>query len=320
MTASAASEKPLRLAFVDLARGIALAAMIVYHATWDLTLVGLLPEAVGNHPALVLFARSIATSFLVLVGVSLVLATRGPLDGRAYLRRLAMVAGAALLVTIGTYFAFPDRFVFFGILHHIALASVIALPFLRLPTLLVLAAAALMAAAPHVLARPLFNAPWLTPLGLFTTAPESVDFVPILPWFGAVLAGIAIGRMLADHVPERLGAWRPESRLSRLLVRAGRWSLAVYLVHQPLLFALLMPLAWAIGPVQQPFDAQALLPDCQRQCVANGGETARCAQVCRCVVDRLGDASFRATLPSGRITEADRDRVAGVVAVCNLAP
>ncbi|MFN4212329.1 MAG: heparan-alpha-glucosaminide N-acetyltransferase domain-containing protein, partial [Devosia sp.] len=81
------------------------------------------------------FARSIAASFLTLVGFSLVLATRGGLNRKAYLKRLAMVGAAAMLVTVATFFAIRDNFIFFGILHQVALASVIALPFLRAPTL-----------------------------------------------------------------------------------------------------------------------------------------------------------------------------------------
>ncbi|WP_164177085.1 heparan-alpha-glucosaminide N-acetyltransferase domain-containing protein, partial [Streptococcus pneumoniae] len=63
------------------------------------------------------FARCIAGSFLVLVGFSLILATRNGINRKAYVRRLVMVAGAAALVTLGTWFALPHAYIFFGILH-----------------------------------------------------------------------------------------------------------------------------------------------------------------------------------------------------------
>ena len=48
----------------------------------------------------------------------------------AFWRRWAFLVVAALLTTAGTYWMFPDYFVFFGVLHAIALFSLMALPFL----------------------------------------------------------------------------------------------------------------------------------------------------------------------------------------------
>ena len=60
-----------------------------------------------------------------------------------------MVAGAALAISLVTYIAVPGGFIFFGILHQIALASLLGLAFLRLPAVLTLVAAALVIAAPQ---------------------------------------------------------------------------------------------------------------------------------------------------------------------------
>ncbi|MFX5595080.1 heparan-alpha-glucosaminide N-acetyltransferase domain-containing protein, partial [Acinetobacter baumannii] len=87
-----------------------------------------------------------------LVGFSLVLASRNGIDRKAYLRRLILVAGAAVLVTLGTWFALPHAYIFFGILHHIALASVLALPVLRLPVLAVAGGAITCFALPELVA------------------------------------------------------------------------------------------------------------------------------------------------------------------------
>ena len=51
----------------------------------------------------------------------------------AFWRRFALIVAAAALVTAGTYVAFPTSYVFFGILHCIAVASLIAVPFLFAP-------------------------------------------------------------------------------------------------------------------------------------------------------------------------------------------
>src|SRR4051812_6361479 len=122
-----------RIEAVDAARGAALLAMAVYHFSWDLSFFQLIDTPVGTDPAWKWFARAIAGSFLFLVGVSLVLGHGERIRWRAFIRRVAMIAAAAAAVTVVTYFAFPGSYIFFGILHCIALSSGLGMPFLRLP-------------------------------------------------------------------------------------------------------------------------------------------------------------------------------------------
>lgn len=188
---------------VDIARGVALLAMFVYHFAYDLSMFRLIETDIVAEPGWRLFARGIAGTFLTIVGFSLVLATRKGLDHAAYLKRLAMVAGAAALVTLGTWRFMPGDFIFFGILHHVAVASVLALPFLRLPTMAVALAAIIAFALPSFVAHPLLDQPWATWLG-FSQAPiQTADFVPVFPWFGCVLSGIVLARSSCRAWPAR---------------------------------------------------------------------------------------------------------------------
>src|SRR5262245_24470373 len=110
-----------RVQRVDVARGIALAPMISYHACWfaaDRGLVALALQSFGWR----LYQRSIASTFFLLVGVSLVLARGGGADRVA--RRVIKIAAAALLVTGTSIVLDPRRVVVFGVLHNIALSSV----------------------------------------------------------------------------------------------------------------------------------------------------------------------------------------------------
>ncbi len=85
---------------------------------------------------------------------------------RGFLIRLAMVAGAALAISVVTYIAVPGAFIFFGILHEIALASLLGLAFLRLPALVTLVVAAAVIAAPFYARAAMFDHPWWWWLGL----------------------------------------------------------------------------------------------------------------------------------------------------------
>lgn len=283
-TASAATDSP-RFAFVDIARGVALLAMFVYHFAYDLSFFGLIETDVVDEPGWRIFARCIAGSFLIVVGFSLVLATRKGLNRPAYLKRLAMVAGAAALVSLGTWFAIPGNFIFFGILHHIALASVLALPFLRLPVAAVALSAVLAFALPRFVAHPLLDAPWLSWLG-FSHAPlQTADFVPVFPWFGCVLTGIVLARLLLPRLSgTRLAAWQPRLLPARIVAWGGRHSLLVYLVHQPVFIAVLT-LVTFVAPPPPPAE-RAFRAECQRSCGPDVPEQL-CRAVCACTIDKL---------------------------------
>ncbi len=230
-----AAAPPQRVAWIDRARGAALVAMIVFHFSYDLVLLDLAAWPVGGHWAWRGFAMAIAGSFIALSGVSLQLAAGGGLNRRAFLRRLALLAGAAALVTLGTWAAMPYP-VTFGILHAIAVFSVLALPFLRAPTWAILLAAAAVLAAPGLLTGPAFSHPLLYPLGLDPAPPPSFDYEPVFPWFAPMLLGLAAARVLP--VPRGPAA-------GDLLARMGRNSLVIYLLHQPILLGLLVALTRA---------------------------------------------------------------------------
>lgn len=229
---------PSRIPALDLIRSAALLGMASYHFVYDLQMFGLVPPGFAVSGFFYWHARTVASTFLLLAGLGLWLAHGQGIRWRAFARRLAKVAGAAALVSIATYAALPDWWVFFGILHCIALGSVLALPFLRLPAAVTLAAGAAVVWASYALATPAMNAPLLRFIGLHTVPTMTVDFEPLFPWFGPILIGLGLGR-LGSH----LGLWvwlarLPAPRLITALGWPGRHSLAIYLLHQPILFGL----------------------------------------------------------------------------------
>jgi uncharacterized membrane protein len=149
-----------------------------------------------------------------------------------------MIAGAAALVSVATLIALPEAWVIFGILHMMAAASLIGLIVPRLPALVALAAAALALYLSRTVFLPAFDASWLVWTGLGTTVPLSIDHVPVIPWIAPYLAGLGIARLVWPQGPGVAAGW-PAGRFWQALGWPGRHSLAVYLVHQPVLIALL---------------------------------------------------------------------------------
>ena len=269
-----------RIEAVDIARGTALLAMAIYHFTWDLDFFGYIDPGTSVTGGWKVFARAIASSFLFLVGVSLYLAHGNGVRLQPFLRRLAVIAGAAAAITAITYWMFPDAFIFFGILHHIAVASVLGLAALRLPILALCVLAGCVVAAPHFVFAPFLDQPVFWWTGLSRNMPGSNDYIPIFPWLSAVLLGIAATKS-ADRsgLLVRIGALRP-ARGPRLVGALGRRSLLFYLVHQPVLFSSVWLFAQVLPPDRSAFFMQA----CTTQCMS-GNEEPFCRAFCSCVLE-----------------------------------
>lgn len=276
-----------RIALFDALRGAAILAMVVYHVAWDLYVLGFSTTDVISEPGWAAFQRAIVSSFLLLVGVGLVLAHGDGISWRPFWRRFAMIAGAALLVTAGTYVVFPEYFVFFGILHAIALFSLVGLSFVRAPLWLIAAAIVLVMLPPALVTDPAMIARPLSWIGFWPTPPMTTDIVPVFPWFGVVLIGILATRLL-----RRSPLWPALTRLSlgnpagRALRWLGRWSLVIYLVHQPLLYGGLSLLAPGTP------DEIGFVRQCEATCQANGGEPGYCARYCGCALDETNRQSL----------------------------
>ena len=227
---------PQRVAVIDGLRGFALCLMIVYHFVFDLVWFRVLHADFNHDPFWLRYRGIVVTLFVGLVGVSLVLARRAHPGSRAFWRRVALIAGCAMLVSGASYVAFPQSFITFGILHCIAVSSILARPLVDSPRLALLTGIAVIAIG-NTLHLPLFDTPWLYWVGMMTHKPATEDYVPLFPWLGVVLVGVAAGHWLLARKPvflATLGRATPP-----WLAWLGRHSLLIYLVHQPLLVGIL---------------------------------------------------------------------------------
>lgn len=242
--------RPPRLPVVDVLRGFAVAQMIVYHFIYDLNYFGWVKLWMNRDQPWVGWRTAIVTQFLLLVGVSLVLRAQryaGEGGQREFWLRWAQVAGAAALVSAGSWLVFGPRYIWFGILHFIAAALLIgrvAVPLGAWNILLGIAAIVLG----KTFTDPAFNPTPMNIFGMAAVKPRTEDYVPLFPWIGVVLIGIGLAT-LWQRRGFALAPWaaRINERPPRLLLLLGLWSLTVYLVHQPLLMGLLWLVRRAAG-------------------------------------------------------------------------
>jgi uncharacterized membrane protein len=232
------SHVPARFPEIDLARGIAVIMMVVFHTAFDLRFLDILPVNVYTG-FFRLLALSTAGLFLFLVGVSLSISaayagtklTRRQFVEK-YLLRGAFIFSLGLGITLITWIFIPGMFIRFGILHLIGLAVMASPLYSRYTWQNLILGAVFIALGPVVAG--IRGSSWLLWSGIHPPAFASVDYTPIFPWMGVVLIGVFVGSVLYP-----LGARRPgSSPLSFApLEFLGRHSLFIYLVHQPVIIA-----------------------------------------------------------------------------------
>jgi len=230
---------PPRLALVDALRGFAVAQMIVYHSIYDLAYFGWVNLAMTRDQPWIAWRTLIVTQFLLLVGVSIVLRTSFKPAASDFWKRWAQIAAAAALVSIGSWLIFGSRFIYFGILHFVAAALLIARPLVRLTTWNLVVGTACLALG-VLLKDEFFNTPPATIAGFMTFKPRTEDYVPLFPWIGVVLIGAGLASLWQKahwHIPGALTSLNAHP--PRWLLFLGTWALTIYLVHQPILLGVL---------------------------------------------------------------------------------
>jgi uncharacterized membrane protein len=298
-----------RLPVIDIVRGVAIVAMVIYHLCWDLWFYGFIGADVGFDPGWVAFARSILFAFMFMVGVGLVLGHGNGMRWNSFRRRWLMVAGGAVLITLGTWFAFPDSFVYFGVLHAIALFSLMAVPFLFTPVWLTGLVALVVIGLHFAFADPLYNEKVFSWIGFWVVPPPTNDLVPVFPWLGVVLLGVLAMRLIRGTAIEaRLAAIQPRNRLARVLGWMGRWSLVIYLVHQPVLLAAVVPLSLVLGTQEANRDLE-FLNSCQISCEQSGTTAALCAIYCQCGLEGVKRNDLWEPVFTGLVSAEDQAKL-----------
>lgn len=237
-----AAPLPRRFDRLDALRGLAIVWMAVFHFVFDLNHYGLVQPRQNFYldPFWTGQRTAIVSLFLFTAGVAQAVAWQAGQGWPRFWKRWLQVATCALLVSLGSALMFPRSWISFGVLHGIAVMLILCRAAAPLPLRWLWLGGALALLLPQLVQHPLFDSRWTNWLGLVTRKPVTEDWVPVLPWLGAMLWGLAAGRWALVQWPHWLAGRLPAS--AQPLALLGRWSLSFYMLHQPVLIGAI--LAW----------------------------------------------------------------------------
>ncbi len=237
----------MRYHLVDGLRGLAVVNMVLFHFLYDVNMIYGRDTSWYAAPATRLWQQAICWTFILAAGFVWRF-------GRAHaLRRGLLLNLCGLVITGVTLLAVPGEAVWFGILNFIGCAVLLLLPLDKLlgrvpPAAGLCGSFLLFGAFRFVqrgylgffgwrlleLPRSLYEIGVLTPFGFPFPGFASSDYFPLLPWLFLFLCGYFAQPLLAAR-PAFLAVLR---RRVPLLSCVGRYSLFIYLAHQPVCMAL----------------------------------------------------------------------------------
>ena len=212
---------------LDALRGICLLGMVGIHLLYDLRVSLPLP--------LKLLQDWGGCAFLLLSGLCVTL-------GHRPVRRGLVVLGCGMVCTLVTWgmramgLAGAGSVIWFGVLHCLGVCMLLWPVFRQLPSPCLGALGGVWIALGYALEHIWLDGPWLMPLGIRYPGFVSADYFPLFPNLGFFLLGAVLGRTLYRKKESLL----PNVRPNRFLCFCGRHSLAIYLLHQPILYGILL--------------------------------------------------------------------------------
>ena len=235
-----------RQPFLDILRGIAVVWMTLFHFSFDLNHFGFIHQDFYRDPVWTVQRTCILSLFLFCAGFGQAMAVHAGQTWARFWRRWLQIAMCAVAVSAGSALMFPNSWIYFGVLHGMALMLIVSRATAAWGGWLWLAGAAAMLlgwAAPHIHTvlpfAHVLDSKALNWIGLISHKPVTEDYVPVLPWLGVMWWGMASGQwVLAKGWTSQQVRTDPVLALP-MLAWVGRWSLSWYMVHQPVLMGLL---------------------------------------------------------------------------------
>ncbi|MFW5884723.1 MAG: heparan-alpha-glucosaminide N-acetyltransferase [Patescibacteria group bacterium] len=220
---------------IDFLRGAAVVMMVIFHFAWYLDFFTGLEISLKSF-FWEIFRIITVSAFLFLVGISLYISSHSK-DGvfLKFAKRGLYIFSLGLGITLFTKIFFPDHYVFFGILHLIGVSIFLAYFFLDFKFINLFFGFAFFALGGLLKALSL-DISWLYFLGFSSSNISTLDFYPIIPWFGVVLWGIFAAKILyKDRVRQFKLLDLGDNFLIKKFCFLGRNSLLIYFLHHPVL-------------------------------------------------------------------------------------
>jgi len=226
---------------VDFVRGIGILMMIISNFVTDLQYFLNYSE---HQMFWLVFARMTAFIFVFVSGVSFWISysrsiKKNPRPYKKYLRRFAKLFGLGVLITITTKVLLSSGIIYFGILHFLGVASLLAIPFYRFREKNIFFGVFFLLGS-LIISKIHLNTMALLPIGITPSEFFTLDYFPVFPWFGVYLLGMTIGSLLYPDGMRRINLNFPKILPVKFICWAGRHTLKIYIIHQPILVGLLL--------------------------------------------------------------------------------
>lgn len=243
-------ENKKRYTTIDILRGCALIAMILYHLLWDLVNIFDVSIEWFDSSFAHIMQQCIRNSFILLSGFCWALSNNK-------LKRGLIVFSASILITLGTKIFMPNAYILFGVLSLIGSAMLFTIPLDKVYSKMnaylgIILCLFLFYFTKNVgsgylgfediiqiyLPLSLYNNHIGAYLGFPGAFFKSTDYVPIFPfvflfWIGYFIYRICKEKDLLKYFT---------GMKCEVLEYIGKHSLLIYMLHQPLIYAVLFVL------------------------------------------------------------------------------
>ncbi|MDR0914766.1 MAG: DUF1624 domain-containing protein [Oscillospiraceae bacterium] len=248
------SKSQNRIFAMDEIRGLCILCMVVFHGFYT---AGFIFNAQWAQWLFGFFAPAepfFAAAFIIICGIS------SQLSHSNFKRGVSLLI-IAIIISLVTYYVFPEQFIAFGIIHFLAVSILLfcLLKFLVniTPTILGIIICVLLYIVTanvaqgyigveglYTIALPqqMYSTDYFAFFGVYSSGFTSSDYFPLLPWFFVYLVGTFLGKYARDG---KFPKFMSKKRVP-FFAACGRKTLVIYILHQPIIYGICWVVDWVI--------------------------------------------------------------------------